>query len=68
MQQAKEIVSELLALGMTQDDISMKTGIPQPTISKIVTGRVSDVMSQTYLKLQALLKSQSKRRRKAEVA
>ena len=39
---------------MTQARIAALTGIPQPTISKVVTGRVADVLSVNYRKLQAL--------------
>jgi transcriptional regulator with XRE-family HTH domain len=39
---------------LTQAQVTERTGIPQPTISKIERGDVSDVMSKTYLALQSL--------------
>lgn len=39
---------------LTQAQVSERTGIPQPTVSKIERGDVSDVMSKTYLALRAL--------------
>lgn len=51
---AKDYLIVIRAKGMTQAQVSEKTGIPQPTISKIERGDVSDVMSKTYLALQAL--------------
>lgn len=52
--EARELVTDLLKSGMTQAAIAEKTGIPQPTISKISRGDVDDVMSRNYRKLQAL--------------
>lgn len=52
--EARDFISDLLASGLTQAGIAERTGIPQPTISKVVTGRVSDVLSANYRKLQAL--------------
>lgn len=40
--------------GLTQMEISAKTGIPQSTISKIERGTVADVMSRNYRALQTL--------------
>jgi transcriptional regulator with XRE-family HTH domain len=39
---------------LTQEQVASRTGIPQPTISKIERGDVSDVMSKTYRALQKL--------------
>lgn len=39
---------------LTQEQVATRTGIPQPTISKIERGDVSDVMSKTYRALQFL--------------
>lgn len=39
---------------LTQAQIAQRTGIPQPTISKIERGEVEDVMSRSYRALQAL--------------
>ena len=40
--------------GLTQAQIADKTGISQGTISKIERGDIDDVLSKTYLALQAL--------------
>lgn len=47
----RELVLALRAMGLTQKQIQERTGIPQPTVSKIGLGRVSDVMSRHYLAL-----------------
>jgi transcriptional regulator with XRE-family HTH domain len=51
---AKQLVEALLGQGWTQKQIEERTGIPQPTISKIARGDVADVMSKTYLAILAL--------------
>jgi len=50
----KELVLVLRSRGLTQRQIEERTGIPQPTISKIERGEVSDVMSRNYRALLAL--------------
>lgn len=52
--EAKDYVDVIRKLGLTQAQIAEKTGIPQPTISKIERGDVSDVMSRNYRALQSL--------------
>ena len=52
--EAKDYVHALKDLGLTQMQIEEKTGVPQPTISKIERGDVSDVMSRNYRALQSL--------------
>lgn len=52
--EARDFVSAIRAYGLTQAQIAERTGIPQPTISKIERGDVSDVMSKSYRALQAL--------------
>lgn len=52
--EAKDYVTELLAAGMTQAQIAEKTGIQQPTISKVKRGDVEDVLSRNYRRLQDL--------------
>jgi predicted transcriptional regulator len=47
----RELVEALRAMGLTQKQIEARTGIPQPTVSKIGLGRVRDVMSRHYLAL-----------------
>jgi transcriptional regulator with XRE-family HTH domain len=39
---------------LTQVQVSARTGIPQPTVSKIERGDVEDVRASTYLALKAL--------------
>lgn len=51
--EAKDYVLALKGLNLTQIQISEGTGIPQPTISKIERGEVSDVMSKSYRALQS---------------
>ena len=52
--EAKDYVLAIRAHGLTQAQIFEKTGIPQPTISKIERGEVADVMSRNYRALQTL--------------
>lgn len=51
---AKDYLKAIRATGMTQAEVSAKTGIPQPTISKIELGKIADVLSKNYRALQAL--------------
>lgn len=52
--EAKDYVLAIRAFGLTQTEVAEKTGIPQPTLSKIERGDVKDVMSKNYRALQAL--------------
>lgn len=52
--QPQDIVQDLLRRKWTQDQIAARTGIPQPSISKVARGAVKDVMASRYLKLKAL--------------
>lgn len=53
--EARDFVKALIEqFGLTQSEIADRTGIPQPTVSKIFRGDVSDVLSRSYRKLQAL--------------
>lgn len=54
--EAREMIAVLMGHGYTQEQISARTGLLQPTISKIVRGQVKDVLSRTYIKLDALYK------------
>jgi predicted transcriptional regulator len=58
--EAKDIVIRLKQLGMTQIEIADETGIPQPSISKIESGKVGDVLSKGYRALEALLKKRER--------
>lgn len=62
--EAQDYVIALKGCNLTQVQISEGTGIPQPTISKIERGEVSDVMSKSYRALQALYKKHIKPTRK----
>lgn len=53
--EAKDYVAAIRVHGLTQAQIAARTGIPQPTISKIERGEVADVMSRNYRALQSLL-------------
>ena len=50
----KELVQALRRKGLTQRQIEERTGITQPTISKIERGDVADVMSRNYRALLTL--------------
>lgn len=52
--EARDYVKALIEAGLTQVQIEERTGIPQPTVSKIARGEVEDVLSRNYRKLQAL--------------
>ena len=52
--EAKDYVLGIRKHGLTQAQIATETRIPQPTVSKIERGDVSDVMSRNYRALQAL--------------
>lgn len=52
--EARDFVEALRGAGLTQVQIAERTGIPQPTISKVERGDVADVLSRNYRKLQAL--------------
>lgn len=52
--EARDYVLALIELGLTQTVIAERTGIPQPTVSKVARGDVADVLSRNYRKLQAL--------------
>lgn len=52
--EARDLVNALMQADMTQAVIADRTGIPQPTISKISRGDVKDVMSRNYRRLLAL--------------
>lgn len=51
---AQDLLRQIRDHHLTQAQIAERTGIPQPTISKIERGLVTDVLAQTYLKLKAL--------------
>ena len=52
--EAKDFISALIGHGLTQSQIAERTGIPQPSLSKVLRGDVDDVLSRNYRKLQAL--------------
>lgn len=51
---AKDLLMAIRAFGLTQVQISERTGVAQSTISKIERGEVADIMSKSYRALQAL--------------
>lgn len=52
--EAQDFVRELVDRGMTQSQIAERTGIPQPTLSKVLRGDVKDVLSRNYRQLERL--------------
>lgn len=58
--EAKDIVTKLKSLGLTQTQIAEGTGIPQPTISKIERGAIDDVLSKSYRALLAFCEKQDR--------
>lgn len=52
--EARDFVLDLQKWGMTQAQIAERSGIPQPTISKISRGTVEDVLSRNYRSLEAV--------------
>lgn len=52
--EAKDYLKAIRATGLTQAQVSARTGIPQPTISKIERGGSKDVLSRNLLALQRL--------------
>jgi len=52
--EAKDYIRAIRKAGFTQAQIAERTGIPQPSVSKIERGDVSDVMSRNYRALQSL--------------
>ena len=51
---ARDYLKAIRDTGVTQAEVSEKTGIPQPTISKIERGESRDVLSKNFLALQRL--------------
>lgn len=62
--EAREFVQDLIDWGLTQDQIAERTGIPQPTISKIRRGAVNDVLSRNWRSLQAVHREELAKRPK----
>lgn len=52
--EAQKYLISIRSRGLTQAEVSEKTGISQPTISKIERGSVKDVRATTLLLLQQL--------------
>lgn len=53
--EARDYIAELINKGkLTQAQIAERTGMAQPTISKVARGDVKDVLSMSYRRLQAL--------------
>ena len=62
----RELVLALRAMGLTQKQTQERTGIPQPTVSKIGLGRVRDVMSRHYVALLGAYEQQMKEQATAQ--
>ena len=52
--EAQQYLHALQEAGLTQAQIAERTGVPQPTISKVMRGEVKDVMSRNYRRIQEL--------------
>lgn len=60
--EARDFVQDLQRWGLTQDHIADRTGIPQPTISKIARGKVDDVLSRNYRALETVHREEAAKR------
>ena len=65
--EAQKYLIQIRSRGLTQAEVSKKTGISQPTISKIERGSVKDVKATTLLLLQQLHASLARRGRNEKV-
>lgn len=52
--EAIDLIEALRRAGLTQTEIAERSGVPQPTISKVSRGEVRDVLSRNYRALQRL--------------
>lgn len=66
--EARDYVLDLRRWGMTQAQIAERTGIAQPTISKIERGEVDDVLSRNYRSLQVVHQEEASKRAPARKA
>lgn len=57
--EARDFVHDLQKWGLTQTQIAERSGVPQPTVSKIARGAVDDVLSKNYRSLEALHKEEA---------
>lgn len=53
----KDMISKLLDFGLTQKEISKKTGVPQSAISRVFTGEQSEVSYSAGKSIEALYNS-----------
>lgn len=60
--EARDFVQALTDWKFTQAQIEERTGIPQPTISKIARGAVDDVLSRNYRSLEAMYREEAAKR------
>lgn len=51
---ARDYLLAIRATGLTQSQVAERSGVPQPTISKIERRETRDVMSKNFLALQRL--------------
>jgi predicted transcriptional regulator len=66
--EARDLILALLRFGLNQSAIAEKTGIAQPTISKVARGEVQDVMSRNYRKLLELHAAEAAKSHRVEAA
>lgn len=57
--EAKDYLRAVRESGLTQTEVSVRCGIPQPTISKIERCESRDVLSKNFLALQRLYQEMS---------
>lgn len=62
----RDYIAALADWGLTQMQIAERTGLAQSTISKVARGDVSDILSQSYLRLRALYEEVRDSRQAAE--
>jgi transcriptional regulator with XRE-family HTH domain len=60
--EARDFVNDLQSWGLTQEQIAARSGVPQPTVSKIARGQVKDVFSRTYRSLESIHREESAKR------
>lgn len=59
---AKEIITALRSIGLSQKEIGDACGVSQGAIGHVVTGRTKDVYAETQRQLEALLVRELKAR------
>lgn len=66
--EARDFVLDLQRWGLTQAQIAERSGVPQPTVSKIARGTVDDVLSRNYRNLEAVHKEEAAKHPEPDVS